>query len=73
LQERGPLRGEALKDGSDVGDHLATSCLTEKLICQTYRRCWRIPIAMSTREEQHEFYLTSCHSAQSLKSSTSAA
>jgi len=27
LQQGSPLRGEALKDGGDVWDHLATSCM----------------------------------------------
>jgi hypothetical protein len=31
LQERGPLRSEALQDGGDVGNQLAISCMTEYL------------------------------------------
>jgi hypothetical protein len=52
LQQGSPLRGEALKDGGDMGDHGATSCMAGYVIRQTYRKCWKIPTPIGTYEHR---------------------
>jgi hypothetical protein len=57
VQQGSLLCGEALKDGGDVWDHLATSWMAGYLIRQTNRRCVKIPIPIRTYEHR-DFCLT---------------